>query len=51
MLPPGDLPNTGIKPKPPTLQANSLLSEPPGKTKMLQWVAHPFPRESSRPRN
>ncbi len=49
--PPGDLPNTGIKPKPPTLQANSLLSEPPGKTKMLQWVAYPFPRESSRPRN
>ena len=29
--PPGDLPNPGIEPRPPTLQANSLLSEPPGK--------------------
>ena len=27
---PGDLPNTGIKPGSPTLQADSLLSEPPG---------------------
>ena len=31
--PPGDLPNPGIKPRSPTLQANSLLSEPPGKPK------------------
>ena len=29
--PPGDLPNPGIKPRPPTLQVDSLLSEPPGK--------------------
>ena len=28
---PGDLPNPGIKPRSPTLQAGSLLSEPPGK--------------------
>ena len=28
---PGDLPNPGIKPGCPTLQADSLLSEPPGK--------------------
>ena len=28
---PGDLPNPGIKPRSPTLQADSLLSEPPGK--------------------
>ena len=28
---PGDLPNPGIEPKSPTLQADSLLSEPPGK--------------------
>ena len=28
--PPGDLPNPGIKPWSPTLQADSLLSEPPG---------------------
>ena len=27
----GDLPNPGIKPRSPTLQADSLLSEPPGK--------------------
>ena len=30
---PGDLPNPGIKPRSPTLQADSLLSEPPGKSK------------------
>ena len=28
---PGDLPNRGIKPRSPTLQADSLLSESPGK--------------------
>ena len=28
--PPGDLPNPGIKPSPPALQAGSLPSEPPG---------------------
>ena len=28
---PGDLPNPGIKPGPPALQADSLLTEPPGK--------------------
>ena len=28
---PGDLPNPGIKPRPPALQADSLPSEPPGK--------------------
>ena len=30
---PGALPNPGNKPRSPTLQADSLLSEPPGKTK------------------
>ena len=30
----GDLPNPGIEPKSPTSQADSLLSEPPGKTLM-----------------
>ena len=29
--PPVDLPNPGIEPRSPTLQADSLLSEPPGK--------------------
>jgi len=28
---PGDLPDSGIKPKSPALQTDSLLSEPPGK--------------------
>ena len=28
---PGDLPNPGIEPRFPALQADSLLSEPPGK--------------------
>ena len=31
--PPGDLPNPGIKPRSPTLQTDSLLSEPPAKPK------------------
>ena len=31
--PPGDLPNPGVKPGSPTLQADSLPSEPPGKPK------------------
>ena len=30
-LSPRDLPNPGIKPRPPALQADSLPSEPPGK--------------------
>jgi len=29
--PPGDLSNSGIEPRSPTLQVDSLLSEPPGK--------------------
>ena len=29
--PPGDLPSPGIEPRSPALQADSLLSEPPGK--------------------
>ena len=31
LLSPGDLPNSGIKPSSPVLQADSLLSEPLGK--------------------
>ena len=30
-----DLPNPGIKPRSPALQADSLLSEPPGKPNMF----------------
>ena len=58
-LPPGDLPNLGIEPESPALQANSLLSEPPVKpiqvresvTELLNkpcpswgWRAGPWPR-------
>ena len=43
---PGDLPNPGMEPRSPTVQADSLLSEPPGKPKntevgslcLLQWI-------------
>ena len=48
--PPGDLPNPRIEPRSPTLQADSLQSEPPGKP-MNAGVAYPFSRGSSRPRN
>ena len=40
----------GIKPKFPVLWADSLLSEPQGKPKILEWVAYPFSRGSSQPR-
>ena len=36
---PGDLPDPGIEPGSPALQADSLLSEPPGKPLMLCGVA------------
>ena len=41
---PRDLPNPGIKPRSPTLQADSLLSEPPGKLLFpcySQYIPHP----------
>ena len=34
---PGDLPNPGIEPTPPTLQADALPSEPPGKPWVPKW--------------
>ena len=34
-LPPGDLPIPGTEPRSPALQADSLLSEPPGKVPQL----------------
>ena len=36
--PPEDLPNPGIKPRSPLLQADSLLSEPPGKHKYVRRI-------------
>ena len=43
---PGDLPNPGIKPRSPALQAGSLSAEPPGMPKnigvgslsLIQWI-------------
>ena len=47
-FPPAEhLPNPGIKPKSLVSWADSLLSEPPGKPKILEWVAYPFSRGSS----
>ena len=35
---PGDLPDPEIEPRSPTLQADALTSEPPGKPQVSQWV-------------
>ena len=40
--PPGDLPNSGIKPRSPTLQVDSLQFVPSGKPRILKWIAYPF---------
>ena len=48
---PGDVPNPGIKPRSPSLQADSLKSEPPGKPKNIGGVAYPFSRGTSQSRN
>ena len=37
---PGDLPNPGIEPRSPTLQADALPSEPPGKLQHHLMKAH-----------
>ena len=47
----GNLPNPGIEARFPALQADSLPSEPWGKPRILEWVAYPFSRASSQPRN
>ena len=46
-----DLPNPGIKHRSPTLQADSLRAEPPGKLKNTGVGAYIFFRRSSQPRN
>ena len=40
---PGPLPSPGIEPRSPALQANSLLSEPPGKPKNTEVKPIPSP--------
>ena len=37
---PGDLPDPGIKPRSPALQADTLPSEPPGKPKQRRYFAN-----------
>ena len=44
-------PNPGIEPRSPVLQADSLPAEPQGSPRILEWVAYPFSRGSSQPRN
>ena len=46
-----DLPNPGIEPRSPALQVDSLVTEPSGKPKNMEWVACPISRGSSWPRN
>ena len=51
-LPPGDLPNPGIRPRSPILQADSLLSEPPRKPRntgvgSLSLLQRIFPTQES----
>ena len=38
---PGDLPDPGIEPGSPTLQAEALPSEPPGKEAVLEVLSYP----------
>ena len=40
---PGDLPNPGIQPRSPTLQADSLPFEPPGKLIVFYYDSHHLP--------
>ena len=50
----GDLPNPGMEPRSPALQADSLPVEPLGKpenTRVGEWVAFPFSSGSPQPRN
>ena len=46
---PGDLPNPGMEPKSLSLQADQLSHK--GSPRILEWIAYPFSRGSSRPRN
>ena len=46
-----DLPNPGIEPGSPTLQADALTSEPPGSPGILEWRACSFSRASPDPGN
>ena len=47
--PPGDLPNPGIKPR--SLHGRRIFTVWATKPRRLKWVAYPFSRGSSQPRN
>ena len=44
---PGDLPDPGIKPRSPTLQADALTSEPPGKPQSQSQIPIPIPKKGN----
>ena len=48
---PGDLPDSGVKSRSPALQVDSLQLNHLGSPRILEWVAMPFPRGSSRLRD
>ena len=48
---PGDLPDPGIEPASPALQADSYQLSYEGSPRTLEWVACPFSSGSSQPRN
>ena len=47
LVTPGDLPDPGIEPRSPALQADALTSEPPGKQEY--WSGLPFPSPEDLP--
>ena len=47
----GIFPTQGLEPRSPALQEDSLPAEPQGSPRILEWVAYPFSRGSSQPRN
>ena len=49
--PPGNLPNPGIEPRSPALQADPLPLSYQGSPWILEWVAYPFSKGSSQSRN
>ena len=49
-LPPADLPDPGVEPRSPALQADSLPAEPQGSPGIMEQVAYPISSGSSQPR-
>ena len=47
--PPGDLPNPGIEPRSPTLQADSLPAQPPGKPFVFWFISTKLSRRLTKP--